>query len=241
VMRSRVVVQLEGDKAGIANAALAVRAMNGARLEAGETLSFNELVGRRTPENGYAEAEEPAYGANAVGIGGGVCQASTLLYRAALAGGLEIAERSAAVRPVPYCEMGQEAAVSDQGLDLRIRNQTETPMFLMSRTYEEDGRTYAEMTLIGEALGVKYALRSSGRETNTIAEPVYVRDREGRYATYSDQHVPVSEALAGYEAVVERVALDESGGEIAREVVSRNVYEAVPPMIYVGVTQREKE
>ena len=239
VMRSRVMVQLEGDKAGIANAALAVRAMNGARLEAGETLSFNGLVGRRTPDNGYAEAEEPAYGANAVGIGGGVCQASTLLYRAALAGGLEIAERSAAVRPVPYCEMGQEAAVSDQGLDLRIRNQTETPMFLMSRTYEEDGRAYAEMTLIGEALGVEYALRSSSRETITIAEPVYVRDREGRYATYSDQHVPVSEALMGYSAIVERVELDENGQEAVRETISQNEYAAVAPMIYVGVTERE--
>lgn len=240
VMRSRIVVQLQGDKAGIANAALAVRAMNGARVEAGETLSFNGLVGRRTPENGYTEANEPAYGANAVGVGGGVCQASTLLYRAALVGGMEIAERNAAARPVPYCEMGQEAAVSDQGLDLEIRNQTETPVFLMARTYESDGKTFAELTLIGEALGMRYALQSTSRETETINEPVYVRDREGRYATYSDQHVPVSEALAGYEALVERVTMDKNGQETAREVISENVYEAVPPMIYVGVTQREE-
>jgi len=240
VMRCRIVAQLEGDKASVANAALAVRAMNGARADAGEILSFNRIVGSRTAENGYAEAAEPAYGAEAVGIGGGVCQASTLLYRMALLGGIEIVERNAAVRPVSYCGMGQEAAVSDQGLDLVIRNQTEAPLFIMTRTYESEGKTFAELTLIGEALGRKYALESAGRETAMITEPVYVRDREGRYATYSDQHVPVSEALAGYEAIVERITLDKDGQETAREVVSENVYEAVPPMIYVGMTQREE-
>lgn len=239
-MRSRVIVELAGSKEGIANAALAVKALNGARAEAGETFSFNAIVGRRTAENGYAVAEEPAYGANAFGIGGGVCQASTLLYRAALLGGLEIAQRNAAAYPVDYCPMGQEAAVSDQGLDLVIRNQTDAPLFVMARAYEADGKTMAELTLIGEELGLRYALESQSRETETITEPVYVRDREGRYATYSDEHVPVSEALAGYAAVVERVTLDMEGQESARETVSENVYEAVPPMIYVGATDRDE-
>jgi vancomycin resistance protein YoaR len=153
---------------------------------------------------------------------------------------MEIVERNAAVRPVFYCEMGQEATVSEQGLDLVLRNQTETPLFIMTRTYESDGKTFAELTMIGEALGVKYALESASRETEMITEPVYVRDRDGRYATYSDQHVPVSEALEGYVSIVERVTLGKDGQEIGREMISENVYEAVPPMIYVGMTQREE-
>lgn len=240
VMRSRMVVELEGDKAGVANAALAVQALNGVRADAGKTISFNQIVGSRTAENGYIEAAEPAYGTDAVGVGGGVCQAATLLYRAALMAGMDIAERNTAARPVAYCPMGQEAAVSDQGLDLVIRNQTQTPLFMMARTYESDKKTFAELTLIGEALGVKYALESASRETEPILEPVYVRDREGRYATYSDEHVPVSDALPGYAAIVERVTLDRDGQETGREMISENVYEAVPPMIYVGVTQREE-
>jgi len=241
VMRSRLVVALEGDKAGVANAAMAVRALNGARAEAGEMLSFNEIVGERTPERGYLEAAEPAYGANAVGVGGGVCQASTLLYRAALLGGLDVAKRNAAAYPVAYCPIGQEAAVSGQGLDLAIRNQTDSALFVMARTYEDEGKTYAELTLIGEELGMRYALESTGMETGMMEEPVYVRDREGKYATYSDQHVPVSKALPGYAAVVERVTLDREGQETAREKISENEYEAVPPMIYVGMTEREEE
>lgn len=239
-MRSRITVELVGDPAGVGNAARAIGALNGARAEAGETLSFNALVGRRTEENGYVAAAEPAYGADVSGVGGGVCQASTLLYRAALLGGMEIAERSAAVRPVAYCGMGQEAAVSDQGLDLILRNQTDMPLFVLARTYTDDGKTFAELTLIGEPLSRRYALESLSEETGRIEEPVYVRDREGRYAVYDDERVPVGEALTGYAAGVERVTLDKDGQEIAREVISENVYEAVPPMIYVGVMQREK-
>ena len=67
-----------------------------------------------------------------------------------------------------------------------------------------------------------------------------MRDREGRYATYSDERVEAGEALMGYVAVVERVTLDREGQETARETVSENTYEAVPPMIYVGVTDREE-
>ena len=95
--------------------------------------------------------------------------------------------------------------------------------------------------LIGEELGRRVQLNSLIDETGTIEEPVYVRDREGQYATYTDERVPVGAALAGYEVSVERVTLDESGLEIAAEIVSDSVYEAVPPTIYVGVQQRDAQ
>jgi len=239
VMRSRVVVELAGSEEEIHNAALAVAALGGTRVEARETLSFNAVVGARTEAAGYVTAPEVAYGEGVSGVGGGVCQASTLLYRAALLGGVEVTERSAAVRPVPYCEMGMEAVVSGQGLELTLRNPTDAPLFLLARTYDDKGSTMAEITIIGEPLAQRYALESLCEETGTITEPVYVRDREGRYATYADERVPVGEALEGYAASVYRVTLDDAGQEIAREVISEDAYDAVPPMIYVGVTQRE--
>ena len=102
----RVVMPLSGSAAAQENAALAAAQFQNVRLEAGERLSFNQTVGLRTDESGYVQAEEPAYGQDISGIGGGVCQVSTALYRLALLGGLEVAERSAAVYPVPYCEVG---------------------------------------------------------------------------------------------------------------------------------------
>jgi len=135
--------------------------------------------------------------------------------------------------------MGQEAAVSGQGLDLVLANQTDAKLFISSRVYEDGEDTFLEIMLIGEALDERYALESLVDETGMIEEPVYVRDREGKYATYTDERVPVSEALQGYSADVERVTLNSDGQEIGRETISQDVYEAVAPMIYVGVTERE--
>lgn len=239
-LRAQLTVPLEGDAAGIANAVLAAEKLAGLSIGPGQTLSFNETVGRRTQERGYQPAPEPAYGEDVSGVGGGVCQVSTALYRAALLAGMDVKERNAAARPVDYCPMGQEAAVSDQGLDLVICNQTDAYLFVSSRTYQDGKATCLELMLMGEPLGVRYALESLVDETGTIQEPVYVRDREGRYATYSDERVPVSDALPGYSAIVERAALDENGQETGRETVSTNEYAAVPPAIYVGIQEREK-
>ena len=240
-LRARVVAQVTGGEAAVHNVRLAAQALNGVRVDSGKTLSFNEAVGARTQESGYLAAPEPAYGENVSGVGGGVCQVSTALYRAALLGCIDVRERSAAARPVTYCDMGQEAAVSDQGLDLTLYNQTDAPLFVSARVYEDKDATYLEMMLIGEELGRRVRLNSLIDETGTIEEPVYVRDREGQYATYTDERVPVGAALAGYAVSVERVTLDENGLEIAAEIVSDSVYEAVPPTIYVGVQQRDGE
>ena len=70
---------------------------------------------------------------------------STALYQAALLGGIEVTSRSAAVYPVGYCEMGQEAAVYDQGLDLVIENSTQMPLFLTARVYTENYAHYVDV------------------------------------------------------------------------------------------------
>lgn len=239
VLRARTAVTLSGDAGGIANAALAAQALGGIVIAPGESLSFNEAVGPRTEESGYVEAPEPAYGEGARGVGGGVCQTASALYQLALLADVPIAQRSAAARPVPYCEMGQEAAVSDQGLDLVLRNDGDTPLFLSARIYEGEGGTTLELQLIGAPLGARYRLESSFEETETIEEPVYVRDSEGRYATYADERVPVINAQPGYASRVERVSLGAQGNELSRETISEDTYAAVAPAIYVGVQQRE--
>ena len=121
----------------------------------------------------------------------------------------------------------------------RVSNPTDAPLFVMTRVYEDGGNTMLEVSLIGEPLAARYALESQSRETGTIEEPVYVRDRDGQYATYTDERVPVSDAQPGYAATVERITLDEGGTELARETVSEDTYDALAPVIYVGVNPRE--
>lgn len=237
-LRSRVVMTVSVEPASVANMQKAAALLSGARIDAGGTLSFNAVVGARTAESGYVEAEEPAYGAGAVGLGGGLCQLSTALYRAALLGDLPVEERHAAVSPVSYCEIGQEAAVSDQGLDLVLGNPTDSPVFVSARIYADGDAAVCEVQLFGEPLSVRYVLNTQAEETEIPTEPVYVRDRAGRYATYTDERVPVGEGGPGYTAVVERVTLDALGNELERETVSTDSYDPIAPTVYVGVTER---
>lgn len=239
-LRGHVRMTLDDDPASLENVRIAAGVLNGQRIEAESRFSFNEAVGKRTAEGGYQQAAEPAYGIGAVGVGGGVCQVSTALYRAALLGGVEVEQRSAAVRPVAYCDMGQEAAVSDQGIDLVVKNPGKTPIFIVTRVYEvEDGHSMLEMQLIGAPMEARYALVSSPLETEMITEPVYMQDKTGQYAAYTDERVPGSEAQPGYAVVVERVTLGENGEQLSAEVISEDTYEALAPVIYVGIQERD--
>ena len=238
VLRSRVVMTLTGDAAAIANATRAAGMLNGRRIAPGKTISFNALVGTRSKESGYAEAEEPAYGAGVSGVGGGVCQVASALYQAELLATLDISERHAAVAPLVGCEPGLDAAVSDQGLDLVAVNSTDSMLFITARTYDDGGATLLELQIIGEAPQARYRLESEAQEIAAPEEPVYVRDSEGRYATYTDERVPVGQAQPGYSVTVERVALDDGGLELSREVVGEDRYEPVAATVYVGVTER---
>ncbi len=241
ILRHRLVMEIAADEASYLNVQLAAGKLHGAVIDAGKTLSFNETVGARSAQAGYVEAPEPAYGQDVRGVGGGVCQASTALYRAALLAGLSVAERNAAVRPVAYCEIGQEAAVSDQGLDLVIENTTAHALFLTARTYQEGKKAYLELQIIGEPLETRYALESASQAIPAPEDPVYVRDHEGKYARYKDERVEAGEPLEGYTASVSRVTLDEDGEEATSETISEDRYEPIPPAIYVGMEEREKE
>lgn len=237
VMRGGVTLTLVQDDAAAANAALAAKALNGLRVDSGETLSFNEVVGTRTAQAGYVEAAEPAYGPDVFGVGGGVCQLSTALYQAALLSEIPVETHSAAAYPVPYSEKGQEAAVSDQGLDLVLKNDTDMPLFVTARVYRSGENWKAEVMLIGMPIDGRYHLETTEEEIVPPEEPVYVRDSDGRYAVYTDERVPGPDAQPGYKVKVERVKM-EKGEEKSRETISENEYPPVPQIIYVGSQER---
>ena len=78
----------------------------------GATWSFNESLGPRTKERGYALAPTIVLGEMHQSYGGGACQVSTTTFVAALWAGLEIVERRAHSRPSSYVPKGMDAAVS---------------------------------------------------------------------------------------------------------------------------------
>ncbi len=87
--------------------------------------SFNRIVGDITAANGFIEGLIIWEDRTAVGIGGGVCQVSTTVFRAAVQGGFPITERHAHGYVVSwYGEPGLDATIYTPYVDLRFKNDT---------------------------------------------------------------------------------------------------------------------
>ena len=110
------------------NIANAAARMNGTVLLPGEEFSFNKVVGKRTEENGFKSAPEYQNGTTVTGIGGGTCQVSTTLYSAVLYADLKIVSRRNHSMSVGYAPLGQDATVTNGGIDLKFSNDTEYPI-----------------------------------------------------------------------------------------------------------------
>lgn len=118
-----------GAQAGRAqNIARAAAQIDGVVLMPGDILSFNDVVGPRTEDNGFAMAPEIYKGELRDGIGGGTCQVSGTLHAAALYGGVEIVERSNHSRPSGYIGLGLDATVAYPDVDLKLKNPYDFPL-----------------------------------------------------------------------------------------------------------------
>ncbi len=120
----------------IHNIKLASSKLNGLLIPPGEIFSFNQALGEVSLSTGYKEAYIIRDGRTVLGDGGGVCQVSTTLFRAALDAGLPIVERKAHAYRVSYYEqnspVGLDATVFSPTADLKIKN--DTPVHLLIQT-----------------------------------------------------------------------------------------------------------
>ncbi len=108
----------------IHNLRLAIRAINGIEVDAGQTFSFWRQVGRAVRRRGYVRGRELREGCVIPNIGGGLCQLSNALYDAALQANFEIVERHAHTQVIPgsLAETGRDATVFWNYIDLRFRS-----------------------------------------------------------------------------------------------------------------------
>ena len=74
------------------NINLAVKQLNGTRINACQIFSFNDIIGVRSEEKGYQTAKIIKNGEFVAGVGGGICQVSTTLYNALLLANIDILE-----------------------------------------------------------------------------------------------------------------------------------------------------
>jgi vancomycin resistance protein YoaR len=123
----------------IHNVALAASRFNGVLIAPGEILSFNKTLGDVSAATGYQQAYIIKEGRTVLGDGGGVCQVSTTLFRAAMDAGLPIVERHAHAYRVHYYEEGgfkpgMDATVFDPTDDLKITNDTRAYILVQTKT-----------------------------------------------------------------------------------------------------------
>ncbi len=221
--------------------------INGMVIYPGSQFSFNDTVGERTEANGWFPATEYVYGEHVEGFGGGVCQASTTLYQAAVCAGLQIVKRTPHSDAVAYTEYGKDATVYWYGkrkIDLVFRNNSEGPIYLVAAVQADPSnrkRLIAKVTIYGEDMGdVRYELESEITEELPAPEkPEYVRDTKATYVTYTDQEKSVAKARTGY--VVDSWRVEYVGNVVNERVhLYTDTYEPKAEKIYVGVTKREE-
>ena len=135
------------DAARKTNIRTAAEQYHGLLIAPGETFSMVEHIGDISLDNGYAEAWI-IYGDQTIkGVGGGVCQVSTTLFRNAFFAGFPIVERHYHSYRVYYYEQnmwggndeslaGLDATVYAPLVDLKFMN--DTPYWLLMETYVYD-------------------------------------------------------------------------------------------------------
>lgn len=184
-----------------ANLRLAVAALDGTTLAPGEELSFNRVVGPRTLARGYEMAPVILREERQLQLGGGICQAASTLFCAALLSGLTVTERSRHSSPVDYIPRAYDATIAWGYKDLRVRNELEQ-------------RVRLRIEMLGTTLNARF----EAEQPEPASFELLTEERD----------VPESSAdhLPGREIELYRVR-HEGGDESGREFLHRDLYPSV--------------
>lgn len=126
------------------NIQAAAARFHGVMVPPGEVFSMGQTMGDVSLESGFAEALIIYGGRTIKGVGGGVCQVSTTLFRGVFNIGLPVLERYPHAYRVSYYEMtasggvdsrlaGLDATVYFPLVDLKFKN--DTPYWILMETY----------------------------------------------------------------------------------------------------------
>lgn len=206
------------------NIALAAESIDHTVLAPGEVFSFNNTAGPYSADRGFQSAPVYRQGTVTTGLGGGVCQASSTVYNAALLSGAEIVERHPHSLPVWYVPLARDAAVSFGGGDLRFKNSLENHLYIRMHVDRERG------TIEATFWGTKEKEISVGSE---IEERISAPVKEEKVEDLKEKEV-VEKGQDGYQAHSWRIVDGEW------EFVSRDRYQPLERVVKLPL-EEEKE
>lgn len=127
-------------KERMTNIGAATAQFQGVLIKPGETFSFDKYLGDVSLDKGFAEALIIFNGRTVTGVGGGVCQVSTTVFRAAFEAGFPVIERWPHAYRVGWYEKGfgpgLDATVFSPDVDFEFKN--DTPYYLLIEAYAND-------------------------------------------------------------------------------------------------------
>jgi vancomycin resistance protein YoaR len=199
----------------VKNIEVAAAKFVGVVIPPGGIFSFNEHVGDVTAANGFEDALVIAGDTTAVGIGGGVCQVSTTVFRAAWFGGFPILERwnhGYVVRW--YGAPGLDATIYTPTVDFKFRNST--GHYLLIKPIVDTKRGILTFRFYGTNPGWRVETSEpvySNRQPPP--PPLYIEDPDlppGRVVQFDW-------AVEGLEAVARRRVLAADGTVLSNDVL----------------------
>lgn len=201
---------------------------NGLLVKPGETFSFNDHLGPVDGEHGFrqelvikAEGTIPEYG-------GGLCQVSSTLYRAAVYGGFPIVERAPHSYAVSYYAQiggyGLDGTIYPGVHDVRFLNDTSGNILIQS--YTEDDQAYFKF--YGTDDGRKVRMEGPYLGNYHSPGPAQIVETE---SLGPGQKKQVENSHTGFDATWYRY-LTKDGKEEKETIFSR--YRAIPAKVLVG-------
>lgn len=116
------------------NIKLGVERLNGTVVLPGEEFSYIEALGPISKVDGFSEEKAFRNGEVTKGLGGGLCQVSTILFQTVLSAGLPVTERQNHTFAVPFYEVGLDATFANPAPDFKFRNNMNGPIVIRGRT-----------------------------------------------------------------------------------------------------------
>lgn len=219
------------------NVQLALSAFNGLKVDAGQEVSFNDVVEQKIDDNDFQTAKIILNGQFVNGKGGGVCQASTTLYNALILADIQILEVHPHSLPVSYVPLAFDAMVNRGTSDLRFKNNLEKPIYI--KTWGDETDAYVEIW--GQPFDQGVSVQRRAEFVGTIPHPgdKIVADTEGLYAdkiTFKGEYYRVKMPQEGYESKAYIQYLQD--GQVVQEKLLRHeYYQPQYGIIYEGTQQ----
>src|SRR6202142_1965950 len=172
--------------ARIQNITTAAARFDGVLVAPGETFSMGQAMGDVSLDNGFTEALIIYGGRTIKGVGGGVCQVSTTLFRTVFFGGYPVVERVPHAYRVSYYEETSSGSVNPllAGLDATVyfplvafQFTNDSPYWILMETYVDLGSRSLTWKLYSTSDGRKVTWNTTGPQNIVPApDPSYVEN-----------------------------------------------------------------